>query len=193
MAGTQPAGNGADSEKAGKQFIGNVMAGLMLRAVRNFRTGDFVRVEKHFGRVTERGLLHTEIQTEDPVVDLYVYGGWAEQVRFRNEEGDWSSWQNYAADITWALSAGNGQKTVHAELKNGSQVRTSVDQIHLTGQEAIGVPEEPANTTDSIAGGAEIFREACAKCHGPTGRGDGKSQIKKIKKEEKDCNLISFE
>jgi small-conductance mechanosensitive channel len=46
-------------------FIGNAMAGMMLRAVRNFRTGDFIRVEQHFGRVTERGLVHTEIQTED--------------------------------------------------------------------------------------------------------------------------------
>jgi len=46
-------------------FIGNAMAGVMLRAVRNFRTGDFVRVGEHFGRVSERGLFHTEIQTED--------------------------------------------------------------------------------------------------------------------------------
>ena len=28
-------------------FVGNAMAGIMLRAVRNFRTGDFVRVEEH--------------------------------------------------------------------------------------------------------------------------------------------------
>jgi len=46
-------------------FVGNAMAGIMLRAVRNFRTGDFVRVEDTFGRVSERGLFHTEIQTED--------------------------------------------------------------------------------------------------------------------------------
>jgi small-conductance mechanosensitive channel len=46
-------------------FVGNAMAGIMLRAVRNFRTGDFVRVGEHFGRVSERGLFHTEIQTED--------------------------------------------------------------------------------------------------------------------------------
>ena len=46
-------------------FLGNMMAGLMLRAVRSFRTGDFLRVGEHFGRVTERGLLHTELQTED--------------------------------------------------------------------------------------------------------------------------------
>lgn len=46
-------------------FIGNVMAGLMLKAVRNFHTGDFVRVGDQFGRVTTRGILSTEIQTED--------------------------------------------------------------------------------------------------------------------------------
>jgi len=46
-------------------FVGNAMAGLMLRSVRNFRPGDFVRVGEHFGRVSEVGLLHTEIQTED--------------------------------------------------------------------------------------------------------------------------------
>jgi small conductance mechanosensitive channel len=50
---------------ASTTFIGNAMAALMLRAVRNFRTGDFIRVGDHFGRVTERGLFHTEIQTED--------------------------------------------------------------------------------------------------------------------------------
>ncbi len=46
-------------------FLGNIMAGLMLRAVRNFRPGDFVLVADNFGRVTERGLFHVEIQTED--------------------------------------------------------------------------------------------------------------------------------
>jgi small-conductance mechanosensitive channel len=46
-------------------FVGNVMAGLMLRAVKNFRPGDFIRVGDHFGRVSERGLFHIEIQTED--------------------------------------------------------------------------------------------------------------------------------
>ncbi|NIM01851.1 MAG: mechanosensitive ion channel [Acidobacteria bacterium] len=46
-------------------ILGNAMAGLMLRAVRSFRTGDFIRCGDHFGRVTERGLVHTEIQNED--------------------------------------------------------------------------------------------------------------------------------
>jgi len=46
-------------------IVANAMAGMMLRAVRSYNPGDFVRVENHFGRVTERGLFHTEIQTED--------------------------------------------------------------------------------------------------------------------------------
>ncbi len=46
-------------------FLGNAMAGVMIRAVRNFKTGDFIRVGEHFGRVTEKELFHTEIQTED--------------------------------------------------------------------------------------------------------------------------------
>jgi small conductance mechanosensitive channel len=46
-------------------FVSNAMAGWMLRSVRCFRSGDFIRVGENFGRVTERGLFHTEIQTED--------------------------------------------------------------------------------------------------------------------------------
>ena len=46
-------------------FLGNIMAGATLRVVRAFRTGDFIKVGNHFGRVSERGLFHVEIQTED--------------------------------------------------------------------------------------------------------------------------------
>ncbi|MCP3978389.1 MAG: mechanosensitive ion channel family protein [bacterium] len=45
--------------------LGNVMAGVMLGAIRNVRIGDFIHAGDHFGRVTERGLFHTEIQTEE--------------------------------------------------------------------------------------------------------------------------------
>ncbi|MBD3868977.1 MAG: mechanosensitive ion channel family protein [Acidobacteria bacterium] len=46
-------------------FVSNVMAGLMLRGIKSFGAGDFIGIGEKFGRVTERGLLHTEIQTED--------------------------------------------------------------------------------------------------------------------------------
>jgi small-conductance mechanosensitive channel len=45
-------------------FIGNIMAGIMLKAVRNARPGDFITIADLTGRVTEMGLLHTEVQTE---------------------------------------------------------------------------------------------------------------------------------
>jgi small-conductance mechanosensitive channel len=42
----------------------NAMAGLMLRAIRHFKRGDYIRCGDYLGRVTERGLFHTEIQNE---------------------------------------------------------------------------------------------------------------------------------
>lgn len=46
-------------------FLGNIMAGLMIKVLDKFRPGDFLKIDIHFGRVTELGLLHTEIQTQD--------------------------------------------------------------------------------------------------------------------------------
>lgn len=45
-------------------MVGNLMAGIVLRVNRPFRVGDFIKVEGYSGRVTEMGLLDTEIQTE---------------------------------------------------------------------------------------------------------------------------------
>lgn len=46
-------------------FLGNALAGILLRNVRSFRSGDFIYIKDHFGRVSGRGLFHIEIQTED--------------------------------------------------------------------------------------------------------------------------------
>lgn len=46
-------------------FVSNIMAGMMLRMIASFKPGDFILSGNDFGRVTERGLFHTEIQTED--------------------------------------------------------------------------------------------------------------------------------
>lgn len=45
-------------------IVANLMAGIMLRMTTPFKMGDFIRVADHFGRVSERGLFDTEIQTE---------------------------------------------------------------------------------------------------------------------------------
>ncbi len=46
-------------------FIGNALAGIMLKSRKSFKPGDFIMVNDIFGRVTEQGLFHTEIQTVD--------------------------------------------------------------------------------------------------------------------------------
>ena len=46
-------------------FMGNALAGIMLRTINNSKPGDFIEVNEFFGRITERGLFHTEIQTEN--------------------------------------------------------------------------------------------------------------------------------
>lgn len=43
-------------------IISNLMAGVLLRITKPFKVGDFIRIGDHVGRVSERGLLGTEIQ-----------------------------------------------------------------------------------------------------------------------------------
>ncbi|WED67246.1 mechanosensitive ion channel [Synoicihabitans lomoniglobus] len=45
-------------------LVANLTAGIMLRVTKPFRTGDFIKIDEYFGRVSERGLLDTEVQTE---------------------------------------------------------------------------------------------------------------------------------
>ncbi len=45
-------------------IFANLMAGILLRITKPFRIGDFVCVRDYFGRVAERGLFDTEIQSE---------------------------------------------------------------------------------------------------------------------------------
>lgn len=71
---------------ASTTFMANAMAGLMLRAVRSFRSGDFIHVGEQFGRVTERGLFHIEIQNEDrdltTLPNLYLVSNPVKVVRY---------------------------------------------------------------------------------------------------------------
>ena len=43
--------------------VANLVAGGMMRFTQPFHTGDFIRADDYFGRVTERGLFDCEIQT----------------------------------------------------------------------------------------------------------------------------------
>jgi len=46
-------------------LVGNVLAGFMLRIVNNFKPGDYIEIDNVYGRVSERSLFHTELQTID--------------------------------------------------------------------------------------------------------------------------------
>jgi uncharacterized protein YkwD len=65
-------------------------------------------------------------------VSLYVYGsGVFQQLRLKNENGAFTDWQPFQADLPWTLSSCNGTKTVTAELKNATSSVTSSDSITL--------------------------------------------------------------
>lgn len=72
-------------------------------------------------------------QSNTKNVNLYVYGqGFATQMRFRNENGAWSNWENYNPNKSWELSPDNGTKTVNAEIRNAAgTVRSNSDTIIL--------------------------------------------------------------
>ena len=71
-------------------------------------------------------------ETEDPTVDLYLYGqGFANEMRIRNENDAWTPWQPFAANTSWNLSPGNGIKEVQVEIRNGANVETASDTIIL--------------------------------------------------------------
>lgn len=79
-------------------------------------------------------------ETVNSTVALYVYGqGWAQQMRFRNEAGEWSDWQTYATDVSWVLSPGNGVKTVTGEIRNGTTVYSNTDDIVLNASADLAV------------------------------------------------------
>jgi len=46
-------------------FLGNIFAGIMNRSIKHLQIGDFIRIGEYFGKVSDLGLFHTEIQNEN--------------------------------------------------------------------------------------------------------------------------------
>jgi uncharacterized protein YkwD len=70
------------------------------------------------------------------MVTLYIYGrGTFDEMRLRNDDEDWSSWQPFQSSLDWELSCGNGVHTVSVELRNAVQTTTSSDSIELSQSE----------------------------------------------------------
>lgn len=119
---------------------GNCTAGQTAGPYTRYWTQDFGRRSIVYPVVIEREAYETSTRG----VDLYVYGsGWANEMRFRNETGTWSAWESYQTAKAWTLSPGNGTKTVNAELRSGSTVRSSQDIIVLSGTTGVPGDDEP--------------------------------------------------
>ena len=70
--------------------------------------------------------------TQNPLVNLYIYGDWSE-IRLRNDQEGWSDWQPFSNSMTWMLPTSNGEHWVSAEMRQGEITATSQDSIILTG------------------------------------------------------------
>jgi hypothetical protein len=57
-------------------ILGNLIAGIMNNSMNRFRNGDLIKVNELQGRVTRKGIFHTEIQLEDSnfitIPNLYI-------------------------------------------------------------------------------------------------------------------------
>jgi uncharacterized protein YkwD len=78
-------------------------------------------------------IINREAATTDSTnVSLYIYGTW-DEIRLRNDDGSWTDWQPFQANMSWTLKNEPGERTVWAEMRTGSQTATSSDTICLIG------------------------------------------------------------
>jgi PKD repeat protein/RNA polymerase subunit RPABC4/transcription elongation factor Spt4 len=55
------------------------------------------------------------------------------EMRFSNDNNEWSDWQTYAATASWTLTQGDGTKTVYVQFKDDTgQITTYTDTITLS-------------------------------------------------------------
>jgi hypothetical protein len=84
--------------------------------------------------------------TSSQDVSIYIYGNW-QDMRLRNDDGDWTSWQPFQSNFNWELACGQGDHTVTAELRSGSTAVTSSDSIYLAANGAPALIEVPDAVT----------------------------------------------
>jgi len=78
-------------------------------------------------------------------------GSTLSQMRFSNDNAVWSAWEGYATSKSWVLSAGDGDKTVYAQFRDGAgNTSTSYsDGITLSGTGGSGTATTSLINPDS--------------------------------------------
>jgi uncharacterized protein YkwD len=111
----------------------------------NWETGvgfyDFHWVQD-FGKRSDNypAIINSEaITTSSTNVTLHIYGDW-EQMRLRNDAGNWSTWQPFQSDVEWQLTGVQGIHAVAVEMLLGATTVQSRDEIELTASMSISNP-----------------------------------------------------
>lgn len=68
----------------------------------------------------------------NPATEVYDRVDWAEEMRVSNDTDlSGASWVPYRDVVTWVLEPGNGEKTVHVQMRKGERVFSAQDSIFL--------------------------------------------------------------
>ncbi|MBN2004539.1 MAG: CAP domain-containing protein [Anaerolineae bacterium] len=100
-------------------------------------SGDYYRYwNQDFGRregVYPIVINREAAETDNYEVNLYIYGSGAwDEMRLRNDDGNWTDWQMFQNEFVWGLPQVVGMHTVWVALRRGGQTTTSSDSIYLT-------------------------------------------------------------
>lgn len=82
------------------------------------------------------------METDSQNINIYTYGEW-DQVRLRNDSGQWSEWRTFEHNFDWTLPAVAGSRTVEAEMRRGNTASTSSDSINYVGDTGNDDPPTP--------------------------------------------------
>jgi uncharacterized protein YkwD len=91
------------------------------------------------------------VSTAQRQITLYIYGGfegqpvWAKQMRFSENNTNWTPYEAWSATKTYTLSAGSGTKTLYVQLTNGATTQTSSDTITLADGSTVQPQPVPAS------------------------------------------------
>jgi uncharacterized protein YkwD len=103
---------------------------------------DFSRRENIYPLIINR----EAASTQQPEVDLYLYGDEWQEMRLRNDGGEWGEWQPFQNQLAWRLMHTAGLRMVEAEMRNGSSTVVTSDTIELT---TSGTPDVTPTVTDT--------------------------------------------
>jgi len=87
-------------------------------------------------------------ETDSENINIYAYGEW-DQIRLRNDNGQWCEWRTFAHNLDWTLAAVAGSRTVEAEMRSSDIATTSSDSITFVGDS--DSDDEPPSTNAATA------------------------------------------